>query len=245
MSGYPSRIVCLTEETTETLYLLGEGDRMVGVSGYTVRPPEARKKPRVSAFIHAKYERIEALEPDLILGFSDLQANIAVGADQARLPGDGVQPAQRRRDPADDSDSGRARRLPGASRSAGLESRTRARCDSRSRGAAADTATRVLRGMGRAADLRHQVGRGAGGDRRRRLDLPRASRRQTRQAAHRHRRGRRAPTAGRDHRVLVRQGRSPREDRRDAWAGRTCRRCATATSTRSSPRTSCSRVRQP
>jgi iron complex transport system substrate-binding protein len=77
MNGYPSRIVCLTEETTETLYLLGEGDRVVGVSGYTVRPPEARKKPRVSAFIHAKYDRIEALEPDLILGFSDLQANIA------------------------------------------------------------------------------------------------------------------------------------------------------------------------
>jgi iron complex transport system substrate-binding protein len=77
MNGYPSRIVCLTEETTETLYLLGEGDRVVGVSGYTVRPPEARRKPRVSAFIHAKYDRIDALEPDLILGFSDLQANIA------------------------------------------------------------------------------------------------------------------------------------------------------------------------
>ena len=77
MSGYTTRIVCLTEETTETLYLLGEGDRVVGVSGYTVRPPEARRKPRVSAFIHAKYEKIDALEPDLILGFSDLQANIA------------------------------------------------------------------------------------------------------------------------------------------------------------------------
>jgi iron complex transport system substrate-binding protein len=77
MNAYPSRIVCLTEETTETLYLLGEGDRVVGVSGYTVRPPEARKKPRVSTFIHARYDRIEALEPDLILGFSDLQANIA------------------------------------------------------------------------------------------------------------------------------------------------------------------------
>ena len=77
MSTYPSRIVCLTEETTETLYLLGEGDRVVGVSGYTVRPPEARRKPRVSAFIHAKYDRIEALQPDLILGFSDLQANMA------------------------------------------------------------------------------------------------------------------------------------------------------------------------
>src|SRR5688572_11142902 len=76
MSRYPSRIVCLTEETTETLYLLGEGHRVVGVSGYTVRPPEARRKPRVSAFISAKYDRIEALQPDLILAFSDLQATI-------------------------------------------------------------------------------------------------------------------------------------------------------------------------
>ena len=73
---YPRRIVCLTEETTETLYLLGEGDRVVGVSGYTVRPPEARQKPRVSSFLHAKFDKIEALEPDLILAFSDLQAAI-------------------------------------------------------------------------------------------------------------------------------------------------------------------------
>jgi iron complex transport system substrate-binding protein len=75
--NYPSRIVCLTEETTETLYLLGEGDRVVGVSGYTVRPPEARQKPRVSAFINALFEKIEALRPDLVLAFSDLQADIA------------------------------------------------------------------------------------------------------------------------------------------------------------------------
>jgi iron complex transport system substrate-binding protein len=74
---YPSRIVCLTEETTETLYLLGEGDRVVGISGYTVRPPEARSKPKVSAFINARFDKIEALKPDLILGFSDLQADIA------------------------------------------------------------------------------------------------------------------------------------------------------------------------
>jgi iron complex transport system substrate-binding protein len=74
---YPRRIVCLTEETTETLYLLGEGDRVAGVSGYTVRPPEARRKPRVSAFTHARYEKIEALAPDLVLGFSDLQGDIA------------------------------------------------------------------------------------------------------------------------------------------------------------------------
>jgi iron complex transport system substrate-binding protein len=74
---YPSRIVCLTEETTETLYLLGEGDRVVGVSGYTCRPPEARRKPKVSAFINARFDKIDALKPDLILAFSDLQADIA------------------------------------------------------------------------------------------------------------------------------------------------------------------------
>jgi iron complex transport system substrate-binding protein len=74
--SFPTRIVCLTEETTETLYLLGEGDRVVGVSGYTVRPPEARQKPRVSSFLHARFDRIEALKPDLVLAFSDLQAEI-------------------------------------------------------------------------------------------------------------------------------------------------------------------------
>jgi iron complex transport system substrate-binding protein len=74
---YPRRIVCLTEETTETLYLLGEGDRVVGISGYTVRPPEARKKPKVSSFLHARYDKIEALQPDLILAFSDLQSDLA------------------------------------------------------------------------------------------------------------------------------------------------------------------------
>jgi iron complex transport system substrate-binding protein len=76
MTRYPSRIVCLTEETTETLYLLGQGDRIVGVSGYTVRPPEARLKPKVSAFINAKFDKIEALKPDLVLAFSDLQADL-------------------------------------------------------------------------------------------------------------------------------------------------------------------------
>jgi iron complex transport system substrate-binding protein len=74
---YPERIVCLTEETTETLYLLGQQDRIVGVSGYTVRPPEARRKPKVSAFISAKFDKIEALRPDLVLAFSDLQADLA------------------------------------------------------------------------------------------------------------------------------------------------------------------------
>lgn len=74
----PQRIICLTEETTETLYLLGEQHRIVGISGFTVRPPQARKeKPKVSAFTSAKIDKILALEPDLVLGFSDLQADIA------------------------------------------------------------------------------------------------------------------------------------------------------------------------
>ena len=78
MNNYPHRIICMTEETTETLYLLGEEDRIVGISGFTVRPPRARKeKPKVSAFTSAKIDRILELEPDLVLGFSDLQADIA------------------------------------------------------------------------------------------------------------------------------------------------------------------------
>ena len=76
----PERIVCLTEETTETLYLLGEQHRIIGISGYTVRPPQARKeKPRVSAFISADIPKILALKPDLVLAFSDLQADIVAG----------------------------------------------------------------------------------------------------------------------------------------------------------------------
>ena len=76
---HPQRIVCLTEETTETLYLLGEQQRIVGISGFTVRPPQARKeKPRVCAFTSANTAKIVALKPDLVLGFSDLQADIAV-----------------------------------------------------------------------------------------------------------------------------------------------------------------------
>ena len=83
---YPERIVCLTEETTETLYLLGQGDRIVGVSGYTVRPPEARSKPKISAFINAKFDKIVALEPDLVLAFSDLQADLVAELIRRGLP---------------------------------------------------------------------------------------------------------------------------------------------------------------
>jgi iron complex transport system substrate-binding protein len=77
MTG-PQRIVCLTEETTEWLYLLGEERRIVGISGYTVRPPRARQeKPRVSAFLNGKIDKIVALQPDLVIGFSDMQAALA------------------------------------------------------------------------------------------------------------------------------------------------------------------------
>jgi iron complex transport system substrate-binding protein len=77
-SRYPSRIVCLTEEPTEVLYALGQQDRIVGISGFTVRPPRARReKPRISAFTSAKVERILALKPDFVVGFSDIQADIA------------------------------------------------------------------------------------------------------------------------------------------------------------------------
>src|SRR6187431_3780671 len=84
--SHPHRIICLTEETTETLYLLGQGDRVVGVSGYTVRPPEARTKPRVSAFINARFDKIQALNPDLVLAFSDLQADLAAELIRRGIP---------------------------------------------------------------------------------------------------------------------------------------------------------------
>ena len=76
--AYPQRIVCLTEEPTEVLYALGEQQRIVGISGFTVRPPQARReKPRIAAFTSARIERILELRPDLVVGFSDIQADIA------------------------------------------------------------------------------------------------------------------------------------------------------------------------
>ena len=87
----PSRIVCLTEEPTEVLYALGEQARIVGISGFTVRPAIARReKPKVSAFTSARIEQIVALRPDLVLGFSDIQADIAA----ALLPAAGPRPPE-------------------------------------------------------------------------------------------------------------------------------------------------------
>ncbi len=83
----PRRIVCLTEEPTEILYRLGEGDRVVGISAYTVRPPEAKRdKPVVSAFVGGSVEKISALRPDLVIGFSDIQADLARKLISANLP---------------------------------------------------------------------------------------------------------------------------------------------------------------
>jgi iron complex transport system substrate-binding protein len=82
----PSRIVCLTEETVETLYLLGQDSRIVGISGYVVRPPQARRdKPRISSFLSADLPKILALKPDLVLAFSDLQADIVAGLIRAGI----------------------------------------------------------------------------------------------------------------------------------------------------------------
>lgn len=75
-TGYPRRIVCLTDETTEILYLLGEQDRIAGISAYASRPPEVLSKPRVSAFKNANFDKILNLQPDLVLTFSDVQAEI-------------------------------------------------------------------------------------------------------------------------------------------------------------------------
>ena len=78
MSYYPERIICLTEETTELLYLLGQEHRIIGISGFTKRPKRARKeKPIVSAFIEANIQKIIDLKPDLVVGFSDIQSDIA------------------------------------------------------------------------------------------------------------------------------------------------------------------------
>jgi iron complex transport system substrate-binding protein len=171
----PRRIVCLTEETVETLYLLGEQDRIVGISGYVVRPPQARReKPRVSAFTSANIDKILALKPDLVLTFSDLQADIAADLIRRGLNLHAFQSTKRRGDPRDDPD---ARRDGGCERS-GRAARRHARgAFSRSpkpHGMLAEAAEGILRGVGRSADLRNLMGLGARRDRRRHRHLRRS-----------------------------------------------------------------------
>jgi iron complex transport system substrate-binding protein len=159
----PRRIVCLTEETTEWLYLLGEQARIVGISGYTVRPRRARQeKPRVSAFLSAKIDAILALEPDCVFGFSDLQADIA-----AALIRHGVQVTVFNQRSVDEIFSmlyqvaamvGQAEQglMRIEAMRAGLQAIEAAASPH------APAAARVFRGMGRAAHQRHPLGVGAG-----------------------------------------------------------------------------------
>ena len=113
----PNRIICLTEETVEALYLPGEQDRLVGISGYVVRPPQARReKPRVSAFTSANIDKSLALKPDLVLTFSDLQADYRRRSRSPWVRGPCVQSAKYRRDPRYDSDAGRDGRCDGTAR---------------------------------------------------------------------------------------------------------------------------------
>ena len=182
----PERIVCLTEETVETLYLLGEDRRIVGVSGYAVRPPQVRKeKPRVSAFISADVPKILALKPDLVLAFSDLQADIVAELIRANV----AVHAFNQRDVAGIFDMIRTLgALVGAPEKAdALARRLAARVDAvheRSLAPAAPAAG-LFRGMGRADDLRPRLGVGTDRGRRRHRGVPGARRAQERQGPHR------------------------------------------------------------
>ncbi len=229
MPALPERIVCLTEEPTEVLYALGQEQRIVGISGFTVRPPRARQeKPKVSAFTSAKVDRILALKPDLAIGFSDIQADIAQALIKAGVE---VWIANHRsveqilgyvlRLGAMVGAADRARRYADTLR---VAHRPRAR----QRGHAAAPAARVLRGMGRAGDQRDPLGQRADRHRRRRRRVPAARRRQPGPRPHRGRPRRdRARAARRDHRLVVRQeiqararGRAPGLCRRAGGARR-------------------------
>ena len=213
-ASFAQRIVCLTEETTETLYLLEEDWRIAGISGFTVRPPRARReKPKVSAFTSAKIDRICELQPDLVLGFSDLQADIA--ADLIRR-GLAVHVFNHR------DIAGIFRMIRTLGGLIGCERKAAVLCERLEQNLARiravgrsvrSAAARLLRGMGRPDDLLHPLGVGADRDRRRRGLLRRPGAASAREKSHHCRRGRgRAPFAGHHSGVLVRQevsGRRP------------------------------------
>ena len=177
----PSRIVCLTEETVETLYLLGEQDRIVGVSGYAVRPPQVRReKPRVSAFTSADIPKILALEPDLVFTFSDLQAEIAAELIRAGI----AVHAFNQRDIAGILAMIRTvgALVAAADKAEALARSYEARL---SEVAAADSwpteAEGLFRGMGRSAHQRHWLGLGTHRDRRRQGGVSRTEKTKGRQ----------------------------------------------------------------
>jgi iron complex transport system substrate-binding protein len=172
---YPERIVCLTEETTETLYLLGEERRIVGISGYTVRPARARiEKPKVSSFLSAKIGRILELKPDLVLGFSDLQADIA--RDLAKAGMNVMIFNQRSVGEILSMILTLSAMVGAAEKGRQLVSELERNLGSIRESAArfAKTAARLFRGVGRADDQRHPLGERARRDRRRRGHLFRA-----------------------------------------------------------------------
>ncbi len=215
-------------KTVETLYLLGEQDRIVGVSGYVVRPPEARRdKPRVSAFTSADTEKILALKPDLVFTFSDLQADIVADLIRHGLAGPCVQPSHHRRDFGHDPHGrrhGRRRRA----KPMRWRAPARKRLDGGARASAATlgrAAESFLRGMGRAVDLHHRLGVGAGRNSRRRSDIfPERARQAAAQGPHRQHRRRGRGAARHHHRFLVRQeipaGQGPRAPRLRQRPGR-------------------------
>ena len=156
---YPHRIVCLTEEPTEILYALGEEERIVGISGFTVRPARARReKPKVSAFTSAKLDRILDLEPDFVIGFSDIQADIAQALIKAGVE---VWISNHRSVTGILSYVRRLGALVGAAARAeryALELEAELEAVRFAAGGTRAPPARLLRGMGRADDQRHPLG---------------------------------------------------------------------------------------
>ena len=163
---YPSRIVCLTEETTETLYLLGEGDRIVGISGYTVRPPEARAEAEGIGVHQRALRQDRGAAARSHPGVLRPAGGHRRRAHPARPCGRDVQPAQHRRDPPDDPDGGRARRLRRPRRGARRFARARPRRCAREGSGVRPAPAGVLRRVGQPAHLGNLLGGRAGGDRR-------------------------------------------------------------------------------
>ena len=240
---YPERIVCLTEETTETLYLLGEERRIVGISGYTVRPPRARhEKPRVSAFLSARIDKILALKPDLVLGFSDLQADIA--RDLAKAGMNVVIFNQRSVDEILSMIQMLASLVGAPEKGAALVAASRDRPARGERGGErlCQQAPRLLRGVGRADDQRHPLGERAGRDRGRRGHVLRAVALAGGQRTHRCEAPTRSYERNPDVMLASWCGKKFRPERVAARAGLAggARGAGTASSSRSSRPTSCS-----